>query len=400
MNRSKGLVAYGDSDSESSDEDTIMTAAPKQTGSSAASQKTQESEVSSDKDHVLDRPTPQDTISARSIINARSSGADSLNKIASTNLLKQGLASAENTRVDQSPGVEGSVSNALSASGGSFVRSQSGTPLPPDHSAAAEVLNTPTGGRSPQVVQTGRVPIAEEIESARNADIHMSGGDEGEGGVMDQQSRRTALMRLLLRPKPIPGVENFGIPPGPEGVVNPDVQAKMEQFQHVKVTRGIHFNQSLMRNKNFRNPHIYSSLVELAALNEIGSNFEKKEFFDFEGYGPESYATGIAETQKQAAEKLAQQHAMPRSQLQFVSGSTAQAGLTNMTNIGGGIGLGLAGGVPRLQISSLSSSLSTSASASVSSIVQTGAAGSQRPRKSKWDIPQTTDDPASKRTRH
>ena len=88
---------------------------------------------------------------------------------------------------------------------------------------------------------------------------------------------------------------------------------------------------------------------------------------------------------------------MPRSQLQFVSGSTAQAGLTN---IGGGIGLGLAGGVVRPQISSLSSSSSTSASISGSSIAQTGATGSQRPRKSKWDIPQTTDDPASKRTRH
>jgi len=135
------------------------------------------------------------------------------------------LAAAENTHVDQSPGVEGSVSNAHSASGGSFVRSQSGTPLPPDHSAAAEVLNTPTGGRSPQVAQTERVPIAEEIESARDADVHM-GGDEGEGGAMDQRSRRAALMRQLLRPKPIPGVENFGIPPSPQGEVNPDVQVK------------------------------------------------------------------------------------------------------------------------------------------------------------------------------
>jgi hypothetical protein len=59
------------------------------------------------------------------------------------------------------------------------------------------------------------------------------------------------------------------------------------------VARGIHFNQSLMKNKNFRNPRIYTSLVELVAINEIGSNFDKSEFFDFEGYGPESYATGI-----------------------------------------------------------------------------------------------------------
>lgn len=72
----------------------------------------------------------------------------------------------------------------------------------------------------------------------------------------------------------------------------------MEQFQNIKVTRGIHFNQSLMKNKNFRNPHIYSSLVGLVALNEIGSNFEKKEFFDFEGYGPECYAAGLGKFEK------------------------------------------------------------------------------------------------------
>ncbi|KAI9234243.1 MAG: hypothetical protein BYD32DRAFT_95676 [Podila humilis] len=139
---------------------------------------------------------------------------------------------------------------------------------------------------------------------------------------------RGALMRSLLRPRPIPGIENFGIPPSPEGEVNPTVQvedpirfvlsvclsryallertcfialsthAKMEQFQNIKATRGIHFNQSLMKNKNFRNPHIYSSLVDLVALNEIGSNFDKKEFFDFEGYGPECYAAGLGKLTK------------------------------------------------------------------------------------------------------
>ncbi|KAG0224652.1 hypothetical protein BGX31_007901 [Mortierella sp. GBA43] len=113
-------------------------------------------------------------------------------------------------------------------------------------------------------------------------------------GVEHQNNQtRAEQMRLLLRPHPIPGVENFGIPPEPEGEVNPEVQAKIQQFHHVKVTRGIHFNQSLMKNKNFRNPRIYASLVELVALNETGSNFEKSEFFDFEGYGPESYATGL-----------------------------------------------------------------------------------------------------------
>ncbi|KAI7821320.1 HCNGP-like protein-domain-containing protein [Gamsiella multidivaricata] len=275
MNRGIGLVAYGDSDSDSSDEDTIMSTAPKQSGSSDDYQKTQGTETNIDKDQEpVDRPAPQDTISVRPTINARLSGADSLNKIAFTNLMKQGLvasssSSIEASHVQQSPAAEGSVP----FNSQSFTRSLSGTPLPADHSAAAEVLNTPTGGRSPQVAQTERVPIAEEVQ------VDMKDAD----GTQNQQGR-AVLMRALLRPKPIPGVENFGIPPNPEGEVNPDVQAKMEQFQHVKMTRGIHFNQSLMKNKNFRNPHIYASLVEFVALNEIGSNFERIEFFDFEGW--------------------------------------------------------------------------------------------------------------------
>ncbi|KAG0305506.1 SAP30-binding protein [Dissophora globulifera] len=349
MNRGIGLVSYGDSDSEGSDEDTIMTTAPSHSGARAEPPRTQTTGIILDKES--DRPTAQDTISAPLITHSRT---DSLNKIASNNLLKQGLVAADSAQREKSPAMESSMSSSASQAIRSFARSESGTPLPPDHSAAAEVFNTPTGGRSPQVPQTERVPIADEAAAVRSE------------------------------------VENFGIPPKPVGEINPDVQAKMEQFQHVKVTRGIHFNQSLMRNKNFRNPRIYSSLVELVALNETGSNFEKKEFFDFEGYGPESYASGIAEAQKQAAEKLAQQHAAPRMNLQFVTGATA-----GLPSLGGEMGLTQASGVVRPQTSLASAS-------HVSALAQAGGAGSQRPRKSKWDVPQPTDDSSghSKRARH
>ncbi|KAF9982372.1 hypothetical protein BGZ65_002944 [Modicella reniformis] len=336
MNRGMGLVAYGDSDSENSDEDTLMATAPKATGT----------------------PSSQNTISAQSIVNAKLSATDSLNKFASTNLLKQGVATpgATSTPGEQSPAIGESSSIPRS-----FSQSLSETLLAADHSAAAEVLNTPTGGRSP-------LPQTEAISIEDSQDV--------DGEVHRKQSR-VEQMRLLLRPRPIPGVDNFGIPPNPEGEVNLDVQAKIEQFQSVKVTRGIHFNQSLMKNKNFRNPRIYASLVEFVDLNETGSNFEKGEFFDFEGYGPESYATGIAEAQKQAAEKLAQQQALPRSQLQFMHGTSGQA---SAVTVGGGIGI------------ARPSTSSTPVSAAAT-------AGTQRARKSKWDMPQTTDGPASKRAR-
>ncbi|KAG0267138.1 hypothetical protein BG011_008429 [Mortierella polycephala] len=402
MNKGIGLVAYGDSDSESSDEDIHMTPSvsinakaqagkrPKSDlsfcisrtqqyfderqidlgpfctsiGSSADTLMNQKASASIDRD-TGGRPIPQDTISARSIINATPTASESLNKIASTNLLRQGLVASD----------ENLQPKSAFEHGHSFTRSQSGTPLPADHSAAAEVFNTPTEGRSPRPSQIDRVLIAEEAKE--NEDDK----DRSLGDLSSQN--RSALMRLLLQPKPIPGVENFGIPPSPEGEINPDVQAKMEQFHHVKVTRGIHFNQSLMRNKNFRNPHIYASLVGMVALNETGSNFEKTEFFDFEGYGPESYATGIVEAQKQANERLVQQQAMGRSHLQFVPGSTS---LPGVPIVSGSFGVGAAPKQQQMSSTTLPPTGTTTAIAS------------GRARKSKWDVPQ--DDSNSKRPRH
>ncbi|KAF9569568.1 hypothetical protein EC968_002465 [Mortierella alpina] len=234
----------------------------------------QSSDIVTEKDS--DRPLPQDTISARPLLSNTATGNDSLNKIASANLMRQGLASKEQSEANSSGTAEGS-----------FTRSGSGTPLPADHSAAAEIMNTPTEGRSPRVIPTERMSDVERERDQGDNRVNQQGspGDLG--------NDRGALMRSLLKPKPIPGVVNFGIPAEPKGEINPAVQAKMEQFLHVKLTRGIHFNQSLMKNKNFRNPHIYTSLVEFVQLNETGSNFEPVEFFDFSGYGPESYAIGI-----------------------------------------------------------------------------------------------------------
>lgn len=155
-----------------------------------------------------ERPSAQDTTSAQSVVNTKPS--DSLNRIASTNLLKQGLVVHDSTVTPkhQSPIADGSTPSNLHP----FSQSLPGTPLAADHSAAAEVLNTPTGGRSP------RVPRGEGVSREGVQDIE---GIEGH----DQQSH-TEQMRQLLRPRLLPGVENFGIPPEPEGEVNPDVQVR------------------------------------------------------------------------------------------------------------------------------------------------------------------------------
>lgn len=181
-----------------------------------------------------ERPNPQDTISARSIVQSKPIGQESLNKLASTNLLKQGLAASSDSIHTEPSSDTGAAATPESSStpvhGSSFIRSGSGTPLPADHSAASDVFNTPTTGRSPRVPQTSRVPIADEAREEDNdgerGPEQADGGLEGAGG----HGSRAALMRALLRPKPTPGVENFGIPPSPESEVNPDVQVNVQWF--------------------------------------------------------------------------------------------------------------------------------------------------------------------------
>ncbi|KAG0347534.1 hypothetical protein BG004_007545 [Podila humilis] len=410
-----GLVAYGDSDSETdiSDNDDAVAIPPKvtepvssTTTTSAPEIQAQDPDAVDSQDQGTERPSPQDTISIQSAAVGRSvSGNDTANKSSAT-LLKYTLEaehSKEHHRSVSSESIQtgdsslhSAVNDSLTFRGTNFARSQSGTPLPPDHSAAAEVYNTPTNGMSPIATQTNIMHMG-ELAGSKGSSSDLSLGDRG------------ALMRLLLKPRPIPNIENFGIPPNPEGEVNPAVQAKMEQFHHIKMTRGIHFNQSLMKNKNFRNPHIYSSLVDLVALNEIGSNFEKKEFFDFEGYGPECYAAGLAEAQKQAGERMAmQQQAIARSQVQFISGSNQGAS-------------GMEGGMPTLSsIGPASASASSSAAAAAAAAIaarhqqhhqaqvpsaghvaatQLQAQSHRGSRKSKWDSAQS-EDMAHKKSRH
>ena len=56
-----------------------------------------------------------------------------------------------------------------------------------------------------------------------------------------------------------------------------DEQAKLAQFHTLK--RGIppkHFNDSLMANRSFRNPHLYAKLVEFVDVDERTTNFPKE----------------------------------------------------------------------------------------------------------------------------
>jgi hypothetical protein len=150
------------------------------------------------------------------------------------------------------------------------------------------------------------------------------GGSRRSGSPMDMESESSGngaseepqdevlRFRALLRPPPIPGVVDWGIPPESEGPGDAAiavgllgvclfarcndivVQTKVAQFLALKrdLNNPKHFNDSLMSNKSFRNPHIYAKLVEFVDVDERATNFPK-DIWDANDVRPEWFADRI-----------------------------------------------------------------------------------------------------------
>ncbi|KAF9011531.1 HCNGP-domain-containing protein, partial [Hymenopellis radicata] len=130
-------------------------------------------------------------------------------------------------------------------------------------------------------------------------------------------------IRDLLRPPPIPGLVDWGIPPPPTGPCDPVIEAKLAQFHVLKNDPDSprHFNDSLMANRSFRNPHLYTKLVEFVDVDERASNFPR-ERWDPSDLHPDWYADKIAEVQKARSEQQSSSNKTAggqRSQIAFTS---------------------------------------------------------------------------------
>lgn len=70
----------------------------------------------------------------------------------------------------------------------------------------------------------------------------------------------------------------YDIPPVVDGEVDPTLLAKLTQFHTLKhdPTTPRHFNDSLMANRAFRNPHLYAQLVDFVDVDERSTNFPKE----------------------------------------------------------------------------------------------------------------------------
>ncbi|XP_006463179.1 hypothetical protein AGABI2DRAFT_194089 [Agaricus bisporus var. bisporus H97] len=123
-------------------------------------------------------------------------------------------------------------------------------------------------------------------------------------------------IRALLRPPPISGVEDWGIPPPSTEPCSPAIQTKLAQFSALKhdPVNPKHFNDSLMSNRSFRNPHLYAKLVEFVDVDERVTNFPK-HIWDPEDVQEEWFADKIATTQITGK----------RSQIAFTSSSSSSS---------------------------------------------------------------------------
>jgi hypothetical protein len=110
--------------------------------------------------------------------------------------------------------------------------------------------------------------------------------------LADPQDELTRI-RALLKPAPIPGVDDWGIPPASAEPCDPALQTKLAQFHALKTsTPPKHFNDSLMGSRAFRNPHLYAKLVEFVDVDERTTNFPQ-DLWDPSDVDPSWYADAL-----------------------------------------------------------------------------------------------------------
>jgi len=205
------------------------------------------------------------------------------------------------------------------------------------------LTSTPASGKSTgkslgiikrSVHQRGitRAHISEEIEVASHPTVAEDAQD------LESTSEELEIQRLreFLKPPPILDVEDWGIPPPSTEPCDPAIQAKLAQFAAIKrdTDNPRHFNDSLMANRSFRNPHLYAQLVAFVDVDERTTNFPKDVWDPMDVPG-EWFADSIAELQKKRSEQQGAAQAK-RSHIDFTGGKKDTVLAGHSTGVGAG----------------------------------------------------------------
>ncbi|GAA5989641.1 hypothetical protein JCM10908_000566 [Rhodotorula pacifica] len=191
----------------------------------------------------------------------------------------------------------------------------SGVKLPSSSSTG----NSPRSGPSSTALGKRRESSASppRFERANEADRPDRNGAGSGGGETHAATPPVGLAVDLHT------LAEFGIPPIPTSPCAPSVQAKLANFHNLRLSRGLHFNDSLHASKAFRNPRIYAKLVEFVDVDETGSNWDQ-EIWDAKAIGPDASATRLAELQKIRSEAK-QASASQRSSIAFAPSTSSSS---------------------------------------------------------------------------
>ncbi|GBE85331.1 HCNGP-like protein-domain-containing protein [Sparassis latifolia] len=189
----------------------------------------------------------------------------------------------------------------------------------------AHVKPRPRSRLSDELNDPGSNSAGVDEHSSENPEHAEEYTDDAHLQSNEEPSDELTRVRAALRPPPIPGVEDWGIPPESSEPCDPAIEAKLTEFLALKrdPTNPKHFNDSLMSNRSFRNPHLYAKLVEFVDVDERATNFPRR-LWDPSDMHEEWYADRIAEYQKVRSEQQSAAHATGgKRQIDFASATSS-----------------------------------------------------------------------------
>ncbi|PVU98717.1 hypothetical protein BB559_001323 [Furculomyces boomerangus] len=113
--------------------------------------------------------------------------------------------------------------------------------------------------------------------------------------------------------------ENEQLLNDPEGECDKALNEKFKHWLDLK-KQGYHFNEQLQRNKNFRNPNIYTKFLEHLDIKETGTNFPK-DIFDPDRFPDNIYYDKLNEQRTINEQKRVQEKQQfgKRSNIDFIT---------------------------------------------------------------------------------
>ena len=118
------------------------------------------------------------------------------------------------------------------------------------------------------------------------------------------------------------------LPPEPPGRCPQALQDKIVNLLKKKEQLKIDLNKNVQRRKDYRNPSIYSKLVQFCDLDEFGSNYPEHLFNPHE-WEEESFYDNLLKAQKKSYEKK-EKAKLERTKVEFVTGTKRLAAVSDL----------------------------------------------------------------------